>query len=170
MKWIQILGLSLFLVGCQEVMEYEEEQEVTEVSLDSELTYIEFLIGMEELGEARLALDDLLLSLDGEVNDALQQSRINTMLMLLEGVNPELVIHDSHDFTGSDAVIMAMEQYDVDDDIVFMYHNEPSHFGDDQLGYYVVLKSLSLMESDQNSDSIILTLFVSDDGKIEEIE
>ncbi|MGL4338113.1 MAG: hypothetical protein ACRCST_14605 [Turicibacter sp.] len=72
---------------------------------------------------------------------------------------------DHEQFTGPDAVSMALEKYGVDDDIVYLYDAEPIHYGGG-IGYYVALKSMLLAA--EGGDGIVMTLFVSDDGRIYE--
>ena len=178
---------SLLLVGCQQlgsdvIDELEKTQpqytstiepEINEEWIESEIIYIESLIGIGEINSARLYLNDLLFTINGEVNNQLQQARINTMIILLEDLSFEEDIEEHqhvHGFTGADAVAIAMNYYDVDSDIIFMYHEIPSYFGEDQVGFYVALKSRTLLESDNGSDGIVMKIFVSSDGQIQEIK
>ena len=49
-----------------------------------------------------------------------------------------------------------------------MYDDNHEHYGDDQIGYYVALKSKVLQEK-EGGDGIVLLLFVGDDGSITEL-
>ena len=95
------------------------------------------------------------------------------------GVNPysdvlslekyrELFGYGVHEFTGVDAVALAVDRYGSDEDIVYMYDENHEHYGDNQIGYYVALKSKVLQET-EGGDGIILMLFVAEDGTITEI-
>jgi len=181
MKIQTVTGLSLLLIGCGQELEVDgevialgdeliREFESGYTSFENEITYIEMLIGNNEMEAANAALNHLLFSTNGTVIDELQQARINTLITLLEYGESERIVEYTADFTGIDAIAIAKDYYGNDEDIIYMYHEEPSYFGINEIGYYVALKSVSLMESDQNSDGIVLNLFVSSDGKIEVIE
>lgn len=137
--------------------------------IDEELTYIETLIGIEELQAAKTALEGLLSELSGPIGDEEQLTRINELKTVLSEV--EVSENDSHDhtFTGVDAVALAMERYGSnDEDIVYMYDENHEHYGEDQIGYYVALKSKTLQEQ-EGGDGVVLLLFVGDDGSIVEL-
>ena len=63
---------------------------------------------------------------------------------------------------------LRLERYGADDDIVYMYDENHEHYADNQIGYYVALKSKSLQEQ-EGGDGIILMLFVGEDGSITEL-
>ncbi len=142
---------------------------LNESVIEEELTYIETLVGIEELQAAKTALEGLLSELNGPIGNEEQLTRINELKTVLSEV--EVSEEDSHDhaFTGVDAVALAMERYGADDeDIVYMYDDNHEHYGEDQIGYYVALKSKTLQEQ-EGGDGIVLLLFVGDDGSIVEL-
>ena len=166
------------LVACANESDVNEEQSspsalsvgqaLSDSSIEEELSYIEALIGVEELSAAKLALETLESELSGPVNNDDLFQRLTALKETLSEV--EVSEEDNHDhaFTGVDAVAIAIERYGADDDIVYMYDENHEHYGDNQIGYYVALKSKSLQEQ-EGGDGIILMLFIGDDGSIAEL-
>lgn len=142
---------------------------LTQSMIEEELTYIETLVGIEELYAAKVALNGFLSELNGPVGTEEQLSRINELKEVLSEVEvDEYETHD-HAFSAVDAVALAMERYGTeDDDIIYMYDDNHEHYGDDQIGYYVALKSKILQEK-EGGDGIVLILFVGEDGSITEL-
>lgn len=187
MKWVTFkLGLLIValvsLTGCmndsenliqdEEVKDSEVETEIPAfhlepASIEDELSHIETLIGVEEFQAAKNALDLLLSELDESFMTDEQVTLINELQLMLSEVEWSDEEHN-HEFTGVDAVALAIERYGADDDIVYMYDDNHEHYGDDQIGYYVALKSKRL-EAKEDSDGIVLMLFVGDDGSITEL-
>ncbi len=123
-------------------------------------------MGVDELAAAKGVLNELLVELDDEGTDE-QRERLNVLKETLH----EVEVHDqehNHEFTGVDADALAVDRYGSDEDIVYMYDENHEHYGDNQIGYYVALKSKVLQET-EGGDGIILMLFVAEDGTITEI-
>ena len=49
-----------------------------------------------------------------------------------------------------------------------MYDETHEHYADDEIGYYVALRSIALKEQ-EGGDGIVLLLFVGEDGSITEL-
>lgn len=144
----------------------ENGTNLSERSLEEGLNYIEALVGVDELAAAKGVLNELLVELDDEGTDE-QRERLNVLKETLH----EVEVHDQehqHEFTGVDAVALAVDRYGSDEDIVYMYDENHEHYGDNQIGYYVALKSKVLQET-EGGDGIILMLFVAEDGTVTEI-
>lgn len=177
LKHILIVSLLISLVGCTNEVEESEsllsesstvEQQLNHEEIEAELTYIETLVGVEELSAAKLALETLesqliKLDIDEELSERLTELKETLSQVDVSGDD----CHD-HSFTGVDAVSIAIERYGADDDIVYMYDENHEHYADDQIGYYVALKSKSLQEQ-EGGDGIILLLFIGEDGSISEL-
>ena len=144
------------------------EQTLSDASIEDELSYIETLVGVEEFSAAKLALETLESNLTQPIDNEELSARLMTLKQSLSEVEvSEKECHD-HAFTGADAVAIAVERYGADDDIVYMYDENHEHYADNQIGYYVALKSKSLQEQ-EGGDGIILMLFVGEDGSITEL-
>lgn len=183
-KGIAIM-LLLFLTGCNPaadpVMEEASGPSTADrvFPIEEEITYIEMLVGMQELYSARLALDNLLFTLNGEFGDELLESRVNDVLMILEDLE-KLGFFDRQgpEFTGAAAVAIAMERYGGNDDFLFFYHGHPSFFGPSyedhghftRSGFYVAIKSAASIRDNPEDAEILMLLFVADDGSIVEID
>jgi len=181
-RFLAVVGL-LFVSGCANPV-MQDDVYVEEISLEpevfpieEELTYIEMLVGMQDLNSARQALDNLLFSITDEFEDELTRARINDMIMILEEVETDEQVGASVLFTGAAAVAIAMERFGTSDDIAYFYHDNPSFFspsyeqyGDfTQMGFYVAIKSVPMLEAGSD-DTILRLLFVADDGSITELE
>ena len=184
-KVFLMLLSSMSLMACTNDLEIQEEAGIQSTSLDEttqavgkslshstieeEIAYIEMLVGVEELHAAKVALNGFLSELNGPVGTEEQLIRINELKEVLSEVEVSEDGTHQHMFTGVDAVALAMERYGTDDeDIIYMYDDNHEHYGDDQIGYYVALKSKVLQEK-EGGDGIVLLLFVGDDGSITEL-
>lgn len=184
-KVFMMLLSSVSLIACANDSAIQEESAVKTKSLDEttqavgkslsqseieeEIAYIEMLVGVEELHAAKVALNEFLSELNRPIGTEDQLIRISQLKDVLSEVDvSEEAIH-SHAFSAVDAVALAMERYGTDDDdIIYMYDDNHEHYGDDQIGYYVALKSKVLQEK-EGGDGIVLLLFVGDDGSITEL-
>ena len=184
-KVFLMLLSSMSLIACANDLEIQEEAGIQPTSLDEttqavgkslshstieeEITYIEMLVGVEELHAAKVALNGFLSELNGPVGTEEQLIRISQLKDVLSEVEVSEDGTHHHTFTAVDAVALAMERYGTDDeDIIYMYDDNHEHYGDDQIGYYVALKSKVLQEK-EGGDGIVLLLFVGDDGSITEL-
>lgn len=184
-KVFMTLSLSMSLIACANDSEIQEEAGIQPTSLDEttqavgkslshskieeEITYIEMLVGVEELHAAKVALNGFLSELNGPVGTEEQLIRISQLKDVLSEVEVSEDGTHNHTFTAVDAVALAMERYGTDDeDIIYMYDDNHEHYGEDQIGYYVALKSKVLQEK-EGGDGIVLLLFVGDDGSITEL-
>lgn len=170
--------LTTGLIACGNQSDGNEEQSsprslsalqvLSDSSIEEELSYIEALIGVEELSAAKMALETLESEMSSPVNNDDLFQRLTVLKETLSEV--EISEEDNHDhaFTGVDAVAIAIDRYGADDDIVYMYDENHEHYGENQIGYYVALKSKSLQEQ-EGGDGIVLMLFVGDDGSIAEL-
>ena len=184
-KVFMTLSLSMSLIACANDSGIQEEAGIQSTSLDEttqavgkslshstieeEITYIEMLVGVEELHAAKVALNGFLSELNGPVGTEEQLIRISQLKDVLSEVEISEDGTHHHAFTAVDAVALAMERYGTDDeDIIYMYDDNHEHYGDDQIGFYVALKSKVLQEK-EGGDGIVLLLFVGDDGSITEL-
>ena len=184
-KVFLMLLSSMSLMACTNDLEIQEEAGIQAISLDEttqavgkslshstieeEIAYIEMLVGVEELHAAKVALNGFLSELNGPVGTEEQLIRISQLKDVLSEVEVSEDGTHNHTFTAVDAVALAMERYGTDDeDIIYMYDDNHEHYGDDQIGYYVALKSKVLQEK-EGGDGIVLLLFVGDDGSITEL-
>ena len=184
-KVFMTLSVSMSLIACANDLEIQEEAGIQPTSLDEptqavgkslshstieeEITYIEMLVGVEELHAAKVALNGFLSELNGPAGTEEQLIRISQLKDVLSEVEVSEDGTHQHTFTAVDAVALAMERYGTDDeDIIYMYDDNHEHYGDDQIGYYVALKSKVLQEK-EGGDGIVLLLFVGDDGSITEL-
>lgn len=140
---------------------------LAEDSLEEGLDYIEALVGVDELSAAKGVLNELLAELNGGGTEE-QRERITKLKQTLDEVEVSEEQEHHHEFTGVDAVALAVDRYGADDDIIYMYDENHEHYGDNQIGYYVALKS-KVMQETEGGDGIILMLFVGDDGTITEL-
>ena len=183
MRKLLLSFLMLGLVGCgnvaEEVSEVDSTSYVEESSkavgkllnanvIEEELSYIETLVGIDEHQAAKVALEDLLFKLEGDIVDKGHKERIKQLENLLSDIEVTEDMSHEHAFTAVDAVSIAMERYGADDDIVYMYDETHEHYADDQIGYYVALRSIALQEQ-EGGDGIVLLLFVGEDGSITEL-
>ena len=179
MRRLLISFLMIGLVRCGNVVEEVSEAESTaylEESgellnanvIEEELSYIETLVGIDEYQAAKVALEDFLFELEGDIVDEGQKDRIKQLEDVLSEIEVTEDVGHEHAFTAVDAVAIAMERYGADDDIVYMYDETHEHYGDDEIGYYVALRSIALQEQD-GGDGIVLLLFVGEDGSITEL-
>ena len=175
--------LILGLVGCgnevEEVLEVDSAAYVEKSSkavgkllnanvIEDELSYIETLVGIDEHQAAKVALEDFLFELGGDIVDEEQKDRIKQLEDVLSEIEVTEDTSHEHAFTAVDAVAIAMERYGADDDIVYMYDETHEHYADDLIGYYVALRSIALQEQ-EGGDGIVLFLFVGEDGSITEL-
>ena len=184
-KVFMTLSVSMSLIACSNDVGIQEEAGIQATSSDQttqaigkslshstieeEITYIEMLVGVEELHAAKVALNGFLSQLNGPVGTEEQLIRISQLKDVLSEVEVSEDGTHNHTFTAVDAVALAMERYGTDDeDIIYMYDDNHEHYGDDQIGYYVALKSKVLQEK-EGGDGIVLLLFVGDDGSITEL-
>lgn len=194
MKPILIIGFMALLVGCESGMiRFESAQGLTleteleaksfesvatvsgeesdSSSIEESLAYVGVLLGLGETRGAELELYSVIEAIEeqGENPDDYEQVAYYQQLLQSNEEDAVEVDHDhNHDFTGYDAVTFAIEEYGADnDDIVYLFDENFEHYGDDQIGYYVALKSLELEA--QGEDGIVLLLFVGEDGSITEI-
>lgn len=184
MRILLVLGCSLLLAACQGLNSEKyildriitgrnmlvEQANGEQLLIENEITYIEMLVSLEEMQAAKQALNELLFSLNHQVENPLQKARLNTLIVLLENIESENAATAERFFTGTDAIAIVKDAFGQLDDVLYVYHRYPSQFGTYGIGYHVALKSISLLESDQESDGIILKLFVSEDGQIVELE
>ena len=183
MRKLLVNFLILGLVRCgnvaEEVSEVESTSYVEESSqavgkllnanvIEEELSYIETLVGIDEYQAAKVALEDFLFELEGDIVDEGQKDRIKQLEDVLSEIEVTEDVGHEHAFTAVDAVAIAMERYGADDDIVYMYDETHEHYGDDEIGYYVALRSIALQEQ-EGGDGIVLLLFVGEDGSITEL-
>lgn len=170
---ILALGLLIFLAGCSGNQAEEPDftgqapavGEGVSVRLDQDITYIEMLVGQQQLEEARLALDVLLFALEGDVDDAWHQARLNTLILMLEEVD---VSRLEAEFSPLDAVWAVIDEVGEDEDWAFVYDPQPSHFGEN-IGFYIAIKSRTLIEAGDD-DPILMKLFVTSDGQMVEVQ
>ena len=179
------LSTVMSLIACANDSGIQEEAGIEPTSLDEttqavgkslnhsiieeEITYIEMLVGVEELHAAKVALNGFLSELNGPIGTEEQLIRISQLKDVLSEVEVSEDGTHHHTFTAVDAVALAMERYGTDDeDIIYMYDDNHEHYGDDQIGYYVALKSKVLQEK-EGGDGIVLLLFIGDDGSITEL-
>jgi len=184
-RFLILMGV-LVVSGCASPVMQETEPYVEEMTLEpevfpieEELTYIEMLVGMQELQPARQALDNLLFSITDEFEDELTRARINDMIVILEELETEEQVGATPLFTGAAAVAIAMERFGTGDDISYFYHENPSFFGPSyeadvqgdftRMGFYVAIKSNAMLEAGSD-DAILRLLFVADDGVITELD
>ncbi|MCL1950079.1 MAG: hypothetical protein FWF59_10150 [Turicibacter sp.] len=177
----------LLMAGCSNIVEESvfEEVGVEELSLEpqqfpieEELTYIEMLVGMQELQSARQALDNLLFSITGEFDDELTRARINDMITILEEVQIAEEVGASPQFTGPAAVAIAMDRFGVSENFSYFYDENPGFFSPNYLehgeytrsGFYVAIKDNALLAAGSDTDAILKLLFVADDGSIVELD
>lgn len=179
MRRLLISFLMIGLVGCGNVVEEVSEAESTayvEESgellnanvIEEELSYIETLVGIGEYQAAKAILENFLFELEGDIVDEGQKERIKQLEDVLSDIEVTEDTSHEHAFTAVDAVSIAMERYGADDDIVYMYDDTHEHYADDQIGYYVALRSIALQEQ-EGGDGIVLLLFVGEDGSITEL-
>ena len=182
MRKLLVSFLILGVVGCgnvaEEVLEVESTAYVEESSkavgkllnanvIEEELSYIETLVGIDEYQAAKVALEDFLFELEGDIVDEGQKDRIKQLEDVLSEIEVTAATSHDHAFTAVDAVAIAMERYGADD-IVYMYDETHEHYADDLIGYYVALRSIALQEQ-EGGDGIVLLLFVGEDGSIIEL-
>lgn len=184
MKRLGLLTI-LLLVGCSGnvvrfesaeglVLNYgESEAAVEEVSVEStiaqSLDYIAMLLGLGETRGAELELANVieLIEVEGlSLEDYPEIEELQVAIDSAEDTTSEYA--HAHDFSGTDAIQLAIEVYGASDDIVYMYDEMPEHYGDDLIGYYVALKSVELEEQGAE-DPIVLMLFVGEDGSVSEL-
>ena len=150
----------------QQVASKEESDDST---IEDDLEQVGVLLGLGETQGAQVELYSVIEKLQerGENPDDYEQVAYYQELLQSSG-DTENDLDHNHDFTGYDAVTFAIEEYGADnDDIVYLFDENFEHYGDDQIGYYVALKSLELEA--QGEDGIVLLLFVGEDGSITEI-
>ena len=160
--------LMLGLVGCGNVVEEVSEAEsiayVEESSkavgkllnanvIEEELSYIETLVGIDEYQAAKVALEDFLFELEGDIVDEEHTERIKQLEDVLSVIEVSEDTSHDHTFTAVDAVAIAMERYGTDDDIVYMYDETHEHYANDEIGYYVALRSIALQEQEGDRKS-----------------
>lgn len=194
MKPILIIGFMALLVGCEsgmirfesaqgltletelEARQFESSdvvsgEESNSSTIEEDLENVGILLGLGETRGAEMELYSVIETIEaqGENPDDYEQVAYYQQLLQSSGEDAVEVDHDhDHDFTGYDAVTFAIEEYGADnDDIVYLFDENFEHYGDDQIGYYVALKSLELEA--QGEDGIVLLLFVGEDGSITEI-
>lgn len=152
----------------QQVPSKEESDDST---IEDDLEQVGVLLGLGETQGAQVELYSVIEKLQegGQNPDDYEQVAYYQELLQSSGdTENDLDYNHDHDFTGYDAVTFAIEEYGADnDDIVYLFDENFEHYGDDQIGYYVALKSLELEA--QGEDGIVLLLFVGEDGSITEI-
>ncbi len=155
-------------------LDYQDSLDVVEeVSVDStiseSLDYVAMLLGLGETRGAELELANVieLIEVEGlRLEDYPEIEELETLIASAEDTSSDYA--HAHDFSGTDAIQLAIEVYGASDDIVYMYDEMPEHYGDDLIGYYVALKSVELEEQGAD-DPIVLLLFVGEDGSIAEL-
>ena len=130
-KVFLMLLSSMSLMACTNDLEIQEEAGIQATSLDEttqaigkslshstieeEITYIEMLVGVEELHAAKVALNGFLSELNGPVGTEEQLIRISQLKDDLSEVEVSEDGSHQHTFTAVDAVALAMERYGTDD-------------------------------------------------------
>lgn len=168
----QGLTLETELVARQfESQQVASKEESDHSTIEDDLEQVGVLLGLGETQGAQVELYSVIEKLQarGENPDDYEQVAYYQELLQSSGdMENDLDHNHDHDFTGYDAVTFAIEEYGADnDDIVYLFDENFEHYGDDQIGYYVALKSLELEA--QGEDGIVLLLFVGEDGSITEI-
>lgn len=168
----QGLTLETELVARQfESQQVASKEESDDSTIEDDLEQVGVLLGLGETQGAQIELYSVIEKLQerGENPDDYEQVAYYQELLQSSGeTENDFDYNHDHDFTGYDAVTFAIEEYGADnDDIVYLFDENFEHYGDDQIGYYVALKSLELEA--QGEDGIVLLLFVGEDGSITEI-
>ena len=145
----------------------QEEREPA--SLEESLAYVEALLGIGETRGAEMELYSIMDALEGEGKNPEDYEQLAYYQQFIEDAfELEGVDEHDHEFTGYDAVTMAIEEYGADnDDIVYVFDETFEHYEADKIGYYVAMKSLKLEA--QGEDGIVLMLFVGENGSMTEI-
>lgn len=192
MKLIMLAMVVAFLTGCEadmirfesaqgltldaEIEKKQLEDVVTDVqeetepaSLEESLAYVEVLLGLGETRGAEMELYSIMDALEEEGKNPEDYEQLAYYQQLIEEASEiEVVDEHNHEFTGYDAVSMAIEEYGADnDDIVYVFDETFEHYEEDKIGYYVAMKSLELEA--QGEDGIVLMLFVGEDGSMTEV-
>lgn len=188
MKRLWVLGLISVLAGCSgnlvrfesaeglvlnelesKILGETTEEVSVESTISEQLDYVAMLLGFGEERGAELELLNVieLIEVSGlNVEDYPEIEELQTLIASAEQTGDD---HEhAHDFSGTDAIQLAIEVYGASDDIVYMYDDMPEHYGEDMIGYYVALKSKELEEQGAE-DPVILLLFVGEDGSIAEL-
>lgn len=193
MKVIMLMGLIGLLTGCETgVIRFESAQGLTlgteleaksfesvvtvskeesdSSSIEESLAYVGVLLGLGETQGAEIELYSVIEAIEEQGENPEDYEQVAYYQQLIRSSDEVDTVDPSdhhHDFTGYQAVSIALEEYGADDDIVYLFDENFEHYGDDQIGYYVALKSLTLEA--EGGDGIVLTLFVGEDGSITEI-
>ena len=194
MKSMVIIGLMALLVGCEsDAIRFERAQGLTlETELEArqfessdvvsgeesnsstikeDLETVGVLLGLGETRGAEMELYSVIETIEAQGENPGDYEQVTYYQQLLQSSEEDAVEIDpnhNHDFTGYDAVTFAIEEYGADnDDLVYLFDENFEHYGDDQIGYYVALKSLE--QEAQGEEGIVLLLFVGEDGSITEI-
>ena len=145
----QGLTLETELVARQfESQQVASKEESDHSTIEDDLEQVGVLLGLGETQGAQVELYSVIEKLQarGENPDDYEQVAYYQELLQSSGdMENDLDHNHDHDFTGYDAVTFAIEEYGADnDDIVYLFDENFEHYGDDQIGYYVALKSLEL--------------------------
>lgn len=170
----------LLLVGCSylESISTDDEDEILELvdteneitphfdEIEGLLTRVELETGLGNLLEASTLFRELMTITTGHEVTVHQQARIYTMAELLaDTLADEEILDEERFFSGSDAAAKVMNMIGfTPEGYVFVYHEIPSLFGVDGMGYYVFLVPANHEERDEME--IRETFFVTDRGEI----